>query len=226
MRYAALVLLAALGTPPALAAELVFGGSPEDCARIACPPGVNCDILIRPACRRCVADPSKSFVIRCGDASCSSFGAMTCEAARPAPSADAVPPECREAKINVDWVISRDAGARATYARLRAEGLSPIDAVIGAQGHNPHAQETLRLCAGWVSRYLAAQGMGSGGMSPAARTPGRAPSSCSVAPKNGCAECSITCTVGQAVCKEGSGGYWEGRLMCNIESSCRCYPSR
>ncbi|MEQ1715802.1 MAG: hypothetical protein ABL907_07440 [Hyphomicrobium sp.] len=58
-----------------------------------------------------------------------------------------------EAKINVDWVFN-DGGARSTYTRQRASGLSPFDAVVAAQGHNPNVQALLRQCQAWVDSYL------------------------------------------------------------------------
>ncbi len=224
------LLLLALPAADARAAELVFGGGSADCSKLVCPPGVNCDILIRPACQRCTADASKSFVIKCEDGSCRSFGKMSCEAARAAVvPADPVPAECREAKINVDWVITHDEGAKRRYGSLRREGMSPIDAVLGAQAHNRSAQDTIRFCAGWVSSYLASKGMGSGGESPAPGRPARtSPASCRVDAAEGCGGCEITCPEGNAVCRPGSGSLWGDppRPTCNIQSSCRCYPSR
>ncbi|HKP22945.1 MAG TPA: hypothetical protein VJV39_03725 [Dongiaceae bacterium] len=64
-------------------------------------------------------------------------------------------PECEEARIAIDWVFA-DAGATGTFARFREQGNSPMDSVIGAQAHNPHAQEMLRACAGWGANYLMA----------------------------------------------------------------------
>jgi hypothetical protein len=64
-------------------------------------------------------------------------------------------PQCQEAKVAIDWVFA-DAGATGTFARFREQGNSPIDSVIGAQGHNPHAQAMLRACAGWGANYLMA----------------------------------------------------------------------
>ena len=63
--------------------------------------------------------------------------------------------DCGEAKINIDWVIAKDSGAKNRYASFRANGQSPVDAVISAQAHNPHAQETIRDCYEWASNYLA-----------------------------------------------------------------------
>jgi hypothetical protein len=62
-----------------------------------------------------------------------------------------------EAKANFNWVFS-DAGAQKTFAAARSQGLSPMDAVLRAQGHNAHAQQTLRDCASWVEAELAAKG--------------------------------------------------------------------
>lgn len=87
-------------------------------------------------------------------------------AARPAaaPSSAAAsqsgkPSRCKldEAKANFNWVFS-DAGAQKTFAVARSQGLSPMDAVLRAQGHNAHAQQTLRDCASWVEAQLAAKG--------------------------------------------------------------------
>lgn len=63
---------------------------------------------------------------------------------------------CRRdiAKINIDWVFS-DAGAKATYARNRRGGRTPYEAVLHAQGHNSSAQESIRACAGFATKYAA-----------------------------------------------------------------------
>lgn len=232
MRTCAVAVMLGVAATCSWSAELVFGGGSADCSKLACPPGVNCDILIRPACQRCTADASKSFVIQCQDGSCRSFGAMTCEPARgggAAVPAEPVPPECREAKINVDWVITHDEGAKRRYGSLRREGMSPIDAVLGAQAHNPGAQDTIRFCAGWVSSYLASKGMGPGGESPAPGRPARTgPASCRVDATEGCAGCEITCPEGNAICRPGTGTLFGNppRPYCNIQSSCRCVPAR
>ncbi|MDW6024179.1 hypothetical protein SAZ10_20735 [Mesorhizobium sp. BAC0120] len=57
----------------------------------------------------------------------------------------------------MDWVF-RDQGARGTYARLFNEGGTPFDSVLGAQGHNPSAQNALLGCRPWVESYLASLG--------------------------------------------------------------------
>jgi len=61
----------------------------------------------------------------------------------------------QEAKTNIDWVVLKDAGAMARYRQFRANGQSPVDAVISAQAHNPHAQQTIRQCRDWAIKYLA-----------------------------------------------------------------------
>jgi hypothetical protein len=71
-----------------------------------------------------------------------------------APQGSNGPCNQHEAKTNIDWVF-RDSGARQTYANGRGTGLSPFDAVLGAQGHNPHAQQTILNCRGWAQGYLA-----------------------------------------------------------------------
>jgi len=63
-------------------------------------------------------------------------------------------PGCEEAKINVDWVISGDAGARQSFNHALRQGLTPFLAVRSAQRHNRHAQETLDRCQDWVIAYL------------------------------------------------------------------------
>lgn len=84
---------------------------------------------------------------------------------------DRVPPGCREAKINIDWVLFKDAGAKGTYQAYRRRGESPVDAVISAQGHDPHAQQTIRDCYGWAQAYIASKGFSA---APAARPRGPA----------------------------------------------------
>jgi hypothetical protein len=59
-----------------------------------------------------------------------------------------------EAQINIDWVLFRDSGARATYQSHLQRGESAVDAVISAQGHNPHAQQTIRDCHAWSRGYI------------------------------------------------------------------------
>ena len=86
-------------------------------------------------------------------------------ASSPAPPDAGGSAACREAKINIKWVF-RDAGARLTYARNRDAGMSPLDAVVAAEGHNPHAQRTIIDCAGSAS--MIAQALGAGDLSNAA----------------------------------------------------------
>lgn len=68
--------------------------------------------------------------------------------------------ECNrdEAKINIDWVLFKDAGARATYNSFLQRGESSVDAVLSAQGHNPHAQQTIRNCRAWAKSYIGSKG--------------------------------------------------------------------
>ena len=94
------------------------------------------------------------------------YGSITVTRIGPAPAAaasqagkNAKPSQCKqdEAKANLDWVFS-DAGAKNSFAAARAQGLSPLDAVLQAQRHNARAQQSLRDCAGWVEAQLAAKG--------------------------------------------------------------------
>ncbi len=62
-----------------------------------------------------------------------------------------------QAKINIDWVFS-DKGALATYKRGREAGQSALDAVLGAQAHNPRAQKSIQDCGAWAQNYLTAKG--------------------------------------------------------------------
>ena len=62
-----------------------------------------------------------------------------------------------EAKINYVWVFA-DAGAKARFFSSRKQGLSPFDAILAAQAHNPNAQQTLRNCQSWVEAELANDG--------------------------------------------------------------------
>lgn len=61
--------------------------------------------------------------------------------------------QCTEAKENIDWVF-RDSGAKASFADARRRAYSPLDAVIFAQRHNAHAQQTIEECANWAASYL------------------------------------------------------------------------
>lgn len=94
------------------------------------------------------------------------YGSITVTRIGPAPATAASqagktgkPSRCKqdEAKANLDWVFA-DAGARNSFTAARARGLSPLDAVLQAQGHNARAQQSLRDCAGWVEAQLAAKG--------------------------------------------------------------------
>ena len=68
------------------------------------------------------------------------------------------PPGCDEAKTNIDWVIFRDSGARETFNGRIRQGDSAYDAVIYAQGHNSHAQQTIQVCHTWAKKYLSELG--------------------------------------------------------------------
>ena len=62
-----------------------------------------------------------------------------------------------EVRDGVDWVF-RDKGANATYQRKIQQGMSPFEAVVAAQGHNPPFQKQLRGCSTYVADYLASKG--------------------------------------------------------------------
>lgn len=80
-------------------------------------------------------------------------------AAATAASQSGKPGRCNqnEAKTNLEWIFSND-GAKRTFAAARSQGKAPLDAALQAQGHNAHAQQTLRDCAGWVEAQLAGRG--------------------------------------------------------------------
>jgi hypothetical protein len=59
----------------------------------------------------------------------------------------------KEAEVNFDWVL-QNAGAKATYFMWRGYGMDPVRALIQAQAHNPHAQQTLMNCLSMVANTL------------------------------------------------------------------------
>lgn len=59
-----------------------------------------------------------------------------------------------EAKINIDWVLDKDVGARARYEKFRSDGQSAIQAIISAQAHNANAQNSIKRCRNWAVRYI------------------------------------------------------------------------
>jgi hypothetical protein len=80
-------------------------------------------------------------------------------------------PSCsRDAKINTDWVLSQDRGARLRFNQAIGAGKSAFDALLIAQGHNPGAQKSLLACQGWVESYLRRLGENRDGR-PAAAAP-------------------------------------------------------
>lgn len=62
-----------------------------------------------------------------------------------------------EARLNIDWVMSHDAGARRTFMQAREGGLSCYDAVLAAQRHNSNAQSTIRACGPRSAGYINSQ---------------------------------------------------------------------
>ena len=112
-------------------------------------------------------------------------------------------PQCQEAMIAIDWVFA-DAGATGTFAKFRELGNSPIDSVIGAQGHNPDAQAMLRACAGWGANYLmATYGDAVDGLTRPVTDTG--PQSCEALPSGLCYDgCQVSCPQGYAAfCTNG-----------------------
>ena len=112
-------------------------------------------------------------------------------------------PQCQEAMIAIDWVFA-DAGATGTFAKFREQGNSPIDSVIGAQGHNPDAQAMLRACAGWGANYLmATYGDAVDGLTRPVTDTG--PQSCEALPSGLCYDgCQVSCPQGYAAfCTNG-----------------------
>lgn len=59
-----------------------------------------------------------------------------------------------EAKVNLEWVL-HDAGAKATYFMWRGYRMDPVRALIQAQAHNRHAQQTLVNCSSMLADALA-----------------------------------------------------------------------
>lgn len=72
---------------------------------------------------------------------------------RPGPGgAERTPPDCSEARINIDWVMLKDAGAWRSYSQAR-RSQPPLAALLYAQRHNARAQESIRRCSGWAAAY-------------------------------------------------------------------------
>lgn len=140
-----LILQCTLGSSFAHSSEMIFG-DPKDCSKL------DRFAYVKAQCQSCTKSKASQFVVPCSDSNCSSFGQVRCERTATNPA------QCEEAKINVDWVIARDAGAQQRYSSFRDRGQSPVDAVISAQAHNPHAQDTIRNCRAWAVDYLAGIG--------------------------------------------------------------------
>lgn len=158
-----------------------------------------------------IADPSRdssdfSFWETCTQEHQAEFDSCKGESGSSSTSASVSPPptpQCQEAMIAIDWVFA-DAGATGTFARFREQGNSPMDSVIGAQGHNPDAQAMLRACAGWGSNYLMAI---YGGAVDALTRPvtDTGPQSCEALPSGLCdSGCQVSCPQGfAAFCASG-----------------------
>ena len=165
-------------------------------------------------------DPSDtSFWQRCQDKyrpeyeQCLRSGTGTGASVSPPPT-----PQCQEAKVAIDWVFA-DAGATGTFARFREQGNSPMDSVIGAQGHNPQAQAMLRACAGWGSNYLMAiYGDAVNGLTRPVADVG--PRSCEAPPSGLCYNgCQVSCPQGfAAFCEPGIT--WN--MQCSRGPICDC----
>lgn len=136
------LILGAIVSPSLYSAELT-SASPNECSKF------DRFIYTKTQCQVCMKQ-SGTFVVPCIDSNCSSYGDPLCKK-----KGESNPALCNEAKINVDWVIDRDPGAKQRYASFRSRGQSPVDAVISAQAHNPHAQDTIRQCRAWANKYLA-----------------------------------------------------------------------
>lgn len=144
-----LLFLGAIVSPSVYSSELT-AASPNECSKF------DRFIYTKTQCHECIKR-SGNFVVPCIDSNCSGFGDPRCNIT------ESTPTLCSEAKINVDWVIDRDPGAKQRYASFRGQGQSPVDAVISAQAHNPHAQDTIRRCRAWANKYLADLGLMSAG---------------------------------------------------------------
>jgi hypothetical protein len=123
-----------------------------------------------------------------------------------------------QARQNIDWVFV-DNGAFATFTSFLEDGSSLLDAVIGAQGHNPNAQAQIRSCAAWAASYIASTyGGAAAGVSSTQASGG--PQSCEAPPAGLCFRgCQISCPGGRAaVCEPGIT--WNNE--CWRAASCRC----
>ena len=70
------------------------------------------------------------------------------------------PAGCAAAKVAIDWILVKDAGARQSYNSAIARGRTVLEALIYAQRHNPNAQADLQACPGWAESYARALGAG------------------------------------------------------------------
>ena len=150
---------------------------------------------------------TKSFVGDCGGAS----GIIP-------PNGNSQNCNQQEAQVAVDWVFT-DVGATRTFQRFLADGNSPLDSVIGAQGHNPNAQQALRDCSGWVANYIGTRYAGAiPGLRPTQVDAGS--QSCEAPPAGLCYNgCQVSCPAGfAATCAPGitwNDQCWRG-------PSCEC----
>ncbi|MFZ1988998.1 MAG: hypothetical protein WAW96_04425, partial [Alphaproteobacteria bacterium] len=122
--------------------------------------GANCEDTAKAGLEACMKrgeDAYKNATLGSGDftyiKTCTDDYNRAKASCSPAPvrvtSAEKAPPGCEEAKINIDWVLLYDKGAQQRYVEFVSQGQSPYEAVISAQAHNPHAQDTIRKCASW-----------------------------------------------------------------------------
>jgi hypothetical protein len=66
------------------------------------------------------------------------------------------PVGCEAAEKAVLWVLFLDDRARLVYdIAIEKNGMSQFDALIQALGHDPPAQQEVRICKPWVVRFLA-----------------------------------------------------------------------
>ena len=197
-----LALVLFWGLVPAIAVPSALAGDVEDTRRDACAQARKLGITL-PYCSNTSSGassrlPPKGFERRRG-------GPRQCDAA--------------EARINVDWVLFRDRGAQKRYRKFLALGMSPFDAVVTAQAHNPPVQELLRRCRSWTTAYL-----GQFIQPPTVRRPSRQACKCvGVYPTGttsplGNPRYRVTnnprCgALGISVLFKGSSLYWPGRLL-------------
>ena len=130
--------------------EVAASTGPSDANRTAPPPRVAATPPGTPPSKPAASPPSNAVPPDNAGPGASRLPGVP----RQPPELPTMPAGCEEAKVNIDWVMTRDFAARLNYRTAR-QSRSPLEAVIFAQRHNPNAQATIRRCAAWSGDYAA-----------------------------------------------------------------------